>query len=130
MVVEQGVQILGQSLQDLIRLYVSYLTFGIDILAGIVIGISAGIAFVAFLKILHKPIMDQTMEKETIRLRLARGILLALDFEVASDILKSILIPSVIDLTILAVVVAIRIALSWSLSQEVDRHSEHIEKKK
>jgi len=130
MVVEQGVQILGQSLQDLIRLYVSYLTFGIDILAGIVIGISAGIAFVAFLKILNKPIMDQTMEKETIRLRLARGILLALDFEVASDILKSILIPSVIDLTILAVVVAIRIALSWSLSQEVDRHSEHIEKKK
>jgi uncharacterized membrane protein len=130
MVVEQGVQILGQSLQDLIRLYVSYLTFGIDILAGIVIGISAGIAFVAFLKILHKPIMDQTMEKETIRLRLARGILLALDFEVASDILKSILIPSVIDLTILAVVVAIRIALSWSLSQEVDRHSEHKEKKK
>jgi uncharacterized membrane protein len=129
MVVEQGVQILGQSLQDLIRLFVSYLTFGIDILAGIVIGISAGIAFVAFLKILHKPIMDQTMEKETIRLRLARGILLALDFEVASDILKSILIPSVIDLTILAVVVAIRIALSWSLSQEVDRHSEHIEKK-
>jgi uncharacterized membrane protein len=130
MVVEQGVQILGQSLQDLIRLYVSYLTFGIDISAGIVIGISAGIAFVAFLKILHKPIMDQTMEKETIRLRLARGILLALDFEVASDILKSMLIPSVIDLTILAVVVAIRIALSWSLSQEVDRHSEHMEKKR
>ncbi|PWU79647.1 MAG: hypothetical protein DLM72_16325 [Candidatus Nitrosopolaris wilkensis] len=124
MVVEQGVQLLGQSLQDLIRLYVSYLTFGIDIAAGIVIGISAGIAFVAFLKILHKPIMDQTMEKETIRLRLARGILLALDFEVASDILKSILIPAVGDLTILAVVVAIRIALSWSLSQEVDKHLE------
>jgi uncharacterized membrane protein len=129
MVVEQGVQLLGQSLQDLIRLYVSYLTFGIDIAAGIVIGISAWIAFVAFLKILHKPIMDQTMEKETIRLRLARGILLALDFEVASDILKSILIPSVGDLTILAVVVAVRISLSWSLSQEVDRHSEHIKKK-
>jgi uncharacterized membrane protein len=129
MVVEQGAQILGQSLQDLIKFYVSYLTFGIDIAAGIIIGISSAIAFIAFLKILRKPTMDQTMEKETIRLRLARGILLALDFEVASDILKSILIPSVIDLTILAVVVAIRIALSWSLSQEVDRHSEHIKKK-
>jgi uncharacterized membrane protein len=70
-----------------------YLTFGIDILAGIVIGISAAIPFVSFLKILHKPMMDQTMEKETIMLRLAKGILLALDFEVASDILKSILIP-------------------------------------
>ena len=94
MVIENGVQILGQSLQGLIRIYVSYLTFGIGIAAGIIIGISSGIAFVAFLKILRKPTMDQTMEKETIRLRLARGILLALDFEVASDILKSILIPS------------------------------------
>ena len=36
MVIEQGVQILGQSLQDLIRIYISYLTFGIDIAAGIV----------------------------------------------------------------------------------------------
>jgi uncharacterized membrane protein len=125
---EQGVQILGQSLQDLIRFYVSYLTFGIDIAAGIVIVISAGIAFVAFLKILHKSTMDQTLEKETIRLRLARGILLALDFEVASDILRSILVPSVIDLSILAVVVAIRITLSWSLSKELDRHSVHIKK--
>ena len=64
MVIENGVQILGQSLQDLIRIYVSYLTFGIDIAAGIIIGISSGIAFVAFLKILRKPTMDQTMEKK------------------------------------------------------------------
>ena len=41
MVIENGVQILGQSLQDLIRIYVSYLTFGIDIAAGIIIGISS-----------------------------------------------------------------------------------------
>jgi hypothetical protein len=53
MVVEGGVQILGQLLQDLIRLYVSYLTFRLDIAAGIIIGISSGLALVAFLKILH-----------------------------------------------------------------------------
>jgi uncharacterized membrane protein len=113
----------------LIRFYVNYLTFGIDISAGIIIGIAGGIAFGAFLEILRKSTMDQTMEKETIWLRLARGIFLALDFEVGSDILKSILIPSVIDLTILAVVVAMRVVLSWSLSQEADRHSEYIQKK-
>jgi hypothetical protein len=75
MVVERSVQLFGLSLQDLIRFYVNYLTFGIDVAAGIIIGISSGIAFVAFLKILRKPTMDQTMEKETIRLGLARGIL-------------------------------------------------------
>jgi uncharacterized membrane protein len=50
-------------------------------------------------------------------------MLLALDFEVGSDILKTILIPSANELSILAVVVAIRIVLSWSLSKEIDRHN-------
>jgi uncharacterized membrane protein len=50
-------------------------------------------------------------------------MLLALDFEVGSDILKTILVPSVTELTILAVIVGIRIVLSWSLSKEIDRHS-------
>ncbi|MDQ3868402.1 MAG: DUF1622 domain-containing protein, partial [Thermoproteota archaeon] len=63
------------------------------------------------------------VDKETIRLRLARGMLLALDFEVGSDILKTILVPSVRELTILSVVVGIRIVLNWSLSKEIDRHS-------
>jgi uncharacterized membrane protein len=66
------------------------------------------------------------MDKEAIRLRLARGMLLALDFEVGSDILKTILVPSTTDLTILAVIVSIRIILSWSLSKEIDRHSENM----
>ncbi len=64
---------------------------------------------------------------ETIRLRRARGLLLALDFEVGSDILKTILVPSVRELTILAVIVGVRIALNWSLSKEIDRHSTVIE---
>ena len=115
--------IISQSLENLIRPYVGYLTFGIDIAAGIIIGISAISALIAFLSILRKPIREQTADKETIRLRLARGMLLALDFEVGSDILKTILVPSVRELTILAVVVGIRIVLSWSLSKEIDRHS-------
>jgi uncharacterized membrane protein len=113
----------GQSVQYLIRPYVGYLTFGIDIAAGIIIAISAVTAFFAFFKILRKSSEEQTQMKETIRLRLARGLLLALDFEVGSDILKTILVPSANELSILAVVVGIRIVLSWSLSKEVDRHN-------
>ncbi len=51
-------------------------------------------------------------------------MLLALDFEVGSDILKTILVPSATELTIRAVVVGIRIILSWSLSKEIDRHAD------
>ena len=38
-----------------------------------------------------------------------------------------ILVPSATELTILAVVVAIRIILSWSLSKEIDRHSPYVQ---
>jgi uncharacterized membrane protein len=120
----QSPQILGQNLENLIRPYVGYITFAIDVSAGIIIGISAIMALIAFFKILREPTEKQTEDKETIRLRLARGMLLALDFEVGSDILKTILVPSTTELTILAVVVGIRIILSWSLSKEIDRHAD------
>ena len=120
---EAGQVLNGQSIEYLIRPYVGYLTFGIDIAAGIIIAISAATALFAFFKILRKSSEEQTQEKETIRLRLARGLLLALDFEVGSDILKTILVPSANELSILAVVVAIRIVLSWSLSKEINRHN-------
>ena len=103
--------------------YIDLITFGIDILAASVIIISVIMAVISFLKILKNPIKDQTMEKESIRLRLARGILLALDFEIGSDIIKTMQIPGLKELLILGVIVTIRILLSWSLSKEIDRHN-------
>ena len=116
--------------ESLLVPYVNYLTFGIDIAAGLIIGLSAIFALISFFKILIKPIKEQTQSKETIRLSLTRGMLLALDFEIGSDILKTILLPSVRELTILAVIVGIRIVLSWSLSKEIERQSTVIEKNK
>ena len=57
---------------------------------------------------------------------MARGLLLALDFEVGSDILKTVIDPSYTELTILSVIVGIRIVLSWSISKELSRQSEHL----
>jgi uncharacterized membrane protein len=108
--------------------FIHYLTFGIDIIAGIIIGVAVFLAFISFLKNLKKSTADRTLGLETARLGLARSLLLALDFEIGSDILKTILIPSITDLTILAVIVAVRIVLSWSLSKELDRHTEDLKK--
>jgi uncharacterized membrane protein len=124
---EQSQIFSDQITESLLVPYVNYLTLGIDVAAGLIIGISAINALISFFKILRKSTKEQTIDKETIRLRLARGLLLALDFEVGSDILKTILVPSVRELTILAVIVGIRIALSWSLSKEIDRHSIYLE---
>ena len=119
-----GMVIFGQSLESVLTPFVNIITFVMDIAAGLIIGISAIVGFISFLRTLvTKPPKEQTQDKETIRLRLARGMLLALDFEVGSDILKTVSVPSINELSILAVVVGIRIILSWSLSKEIDKHN-------
>ena len=112
------------SIQEFLPVFIDYLTLGIDIMAAVIIGITITIAFISSLKILRKPTNERTLAAETVRLSLARALLLVLDFVVASDILKTILVPSLSELSLLAFIVAIRIALSWSLSKELTRHTE------
>lgn len=119
---EVGIQMLTDAIERFLSPYLSILILIIDILAGVVIGISAILAFLSYLKTVRKKTHEQIMQQESIRLRLARGLLFALDFEIGADILKTVLVPSLMDLAILAVVVAIRIILSWSLSKEIERH--------
>ena len=114
------------SIQEFLPVFIDYLTLGIDIMAAVIIGITITIAFISALKILRKPTNERTLAAETIRLSLARALLLVLDFVVASDILKTILVPSLSELSLLAFIVAIRIALSWSLSKELTRHTDHL----
>ena len=114
------------STEEFFSIFISYLTLAIEIMAAIIIAITITIAFISALKILRKPTNERTLAAETVRLGLARSLLLVLDFVVASDILKTILVPSLTELTLLAFIVAIRIALSWSLSKELDRHNDHL----
>ena len=117
--------------EQLLVPYINYLTFGIHVLAsGLVIGISVIVAFIGIFKILlHKtgneseiPVggkygrLGYAILFENVRMSLARGLLLALDLEIGSDIfLITILDRSFSELTKLSVVVGIRIVLSWSL---------------
>ena len=117
---------LFNSTEDLVSVFIKYLTLGIDIMAAVIIGITITIAFISALKILRKPTNERTLAAETVRLSLARTLLLVLDFVVASDILKTILVPSLSELSLLAFIVAIRIALSWSLSKELTRHTDQL----
>lgn len=95
-------------------------------MAAVIIGITIIIAFTSSLKVLRNPTDERTIAAETIRLGLARSLLLVLDFVVATDILKTILVPSLSELSILAVIVGIRIVLSWSLSRELEKHKGHL----
>ena len=44
-----GIVIIGQNLESYLRPYVSVVTFGIDVAAGLIIGISAFLGLISFL---------------------------------------------------------------------------------
>jgi uncharacterized membrane protein len=95
---------------------INYVIIFIDISAGIVIGISVLRALLSFFRIESKRVMERILEKDPLRNNLVWGLLLGLDFEVGSDVLRTIIVPSLADIGALAVVVGLRIVLNWSLS--------------
>jgi uncharacterized membrane protein len=119
----------SESLEHILVVFINYITFGIDIAAGIIIGISVAIAFIGYFRTLSRRQKGEILKGEGVRFRLAGGLLLALDLEVGSDILKTIVVPTPTELIILSVIVALRIVLGWSLSKEISGHSEDLLRK-
>lgn len=119
MVTEQQSQLPAIPLEDFIRHFLGYLTLGIDIAVGVVIAISIIRGFIMYVKLLRRSPLEQTKEEEGIKRYVGNSLILALDFEVGNDIIKTILTPSNTELISLVVIVAIRIILSWSLSRDI-----------
>ncbi len=119
----------SESLEHFIGVVIGYITLGIEVAAGIIIGISVIIAFIGYIRTLSRRQKGDVSKGDVIRFRLAGGLLLALDLVVGSDILTTILDPSTEDLIRLSVIVAIRIVLGWSLSKEISGHSEDLLRK-
>jgi uncharacterized membrane protein len=123
--VESGEGIAQIFLEQLIE----YTVLALEIIITIIIIIIVGITLVNLFKIMVSTLINKE-EKEKQReylgqlvRRMLRGLLISLDFLVAADLLKSILVPSVTELIILAFVVALRIVLSWSLSKEIESYA-------
>ena len=72
-----------------------------------------------YVKLLRRSPVEQTKEEEGIKHFVGNGLILALDLEIGSDIIRTMLAPTEADLISLAVIVAIRITLSWSLSRDI-----------
>jgi uncharacterized membrane protein len=86
--------------------YAEYIIFGIDVVTGIVITITAAMAIIGFFGVITrtKHPHHHTIDKETIRLRLITGMLLAIDLQVGSVILKAIIVPSFQELGMLSAI--------------------------
>lgn len=124
--IEAAVEGSSESLEPLFDVIIEYVAAGIEFAAAIIIGISVVVAFIGYIRSLYRSRKGEGSKGDVIRFRLVGGLLMALDFVVGADILTTILDPSTEDLFRLAVIVAIRIILGWSLSKEISGHSEDL----
>ena len=90
--------------------------------AGIIIILHASLqAAASILKIEMSP-KKMFSGYERSKLLLIQKIILALDFFVAADLIQLVMVSNVVEILSLALIVAVRIALNWSLSKEMNLH--------
>jgi uncharacterized membrane protein len=102
------------------KVWTLYLASGIEAGAGLVIGLAAVQAILRALWLFVGPSSSQAA-KEEIRLQLGRWLAVALEFEVAADILRTAEAPSWSDLGQLAAIIVLRTALNYFLQKEIDQ---------
>lgn len=97
-----------------------YLAAGIEAGAGIIIGIASIQAIVLSLSLFVRAGKDQ-QATENIRLNLGRWLAVALEFELAADILRTAVAPSWNEIGQLAAIIILRTVLNYFLQQEIDK---------
>ena len=87
-----------------------------------------GIIIITLISLLKVAISSLSKREGKLRLRidevvsrLLRGLLVSLDILVAANILKTKLVPSLMELVVLVIVVIVRVLLTFSLSKEIVR---------
>lgn len=96
------------------------LASGIELFAAFIIGIAAIEAAIRTVGIfLHPDLPPQA--KDMLRLRLGHWLVVALEFELAADILQTAIAPTWNEIGMLAAIAAIRTGLNYFLDREIQR---------
>lgn len=107
---------------EIFHLIIEYIVLIIEIIVGILVTgiviITSCNLFRSFLSKIRK--RQQQVHVREIVARMLRGLLIVLDFLIAADLLQTILDPTLQETAVLALVVILRILLSWSLSKEIE----------
>jgi uncharacterized membrane protein len=109
--------------EERLRSAVDLLVRLVEAAGAVVIFVGAVLAVVQFLRVL--PSRQPTRFTE-VRLTLGRFLALGLEFQLASDVLRTAIAPSFEELGKLAAVAAIRTALNFFLAREIKEEQEQV----
>ena len=111
-------------MEEVVKLWTSYAAIAVEAAAGVLIVFAAIEATWRGLAVFFvRPAMPDSA-KENVRLRLARWLAVALEFELAADILRTAIAPSWNEIGKLAAIAALRTLLNYFLEQEIRRNAE------
>jgi len=99
--------------------WTSLLANGIEGVAALLIALAAVEATIRALWVFVHP-HEPPEAKEVVRLRLGRWLALALEFELAADIIRTAIAPTWTEIGLLAAIVIIRTAINYFLQRDID----------
>ena len=107
---------------EIFHIIVEYIILIIEIIVGILVTAIVIITLANLVKLLLSKIRKEQRQVfvHKIVARMLRGLLIALDFLIAADLLQTVLDPTLEETAVFALIVVLRILLSWSLSKEIE----------
>ena len=104
-------------LEHLVELALEYLIPVCELMGIFIVAVSIVTAFATYIRNLF------TGDEHDIKFQLASGLALSLEFKMAAEILKTVLIHNLTELTVLGAVIALRALLSILIHFEMkDKH--------
>lgn len=110
---------MDQWFEELAKQLTLYLARGVEVCAAVLIGLATLRATAKALLLFGH--LGPAANAESIRLELGRWLALALEFELAADILRTAVAPSWNEIGQLAAIVVLRTALNFFLQEEIDK---------
>ncbi len=110
-------------MEELFKHWTFILASAIEAAAAIVIGLAALEGIARALVLFFRRHIAEQEAKEQIRLRLGRWLAVALEFELAADILRTAIAPTWNEIGQLAAIVVLRTVLNFFLQKEIDKAS-------
>ena len=116
-------------LEEFSKQWTFWLAGGIELCAGLLVGLAALQATARALRVFFSS-PTPGAGAEQVRLNLGRWLALALEFELAADILRTAVAPTWNEIGQLAAIIVLRTALNFFLQREIDYASDraqHVE---
>jgi len=105
---------------DILKAWTSQLADYVEIAAAVIIALAAIEATLHALTLFVRRNLPPEA-KENVRLRLGRWLAVALEFELAADILRTAIAPTWTQIGQLAAIIVLRTLLNYFLQQEIDK---------